>query len=81
MVAENVAKFGQTAELGNVLLGTNDRLIVEAATEDRVWGSGSSIRDTMVPVNQRRRRPEPSCATKKTDLVGGHGGACWSPRP
>ncbi|VUC27726.1 unnamed protein product [Clonostachys rosea] len=36
----NVAKFGQNEELQALLLGTGDRELVEAATNDRIWGIG-----------------------------------------
>ncbi|CAH0050407.1 unnamed protein product, partial [Clonostachys solani] len=36
----NVAKFGQNEELRAILLGTGDRELVEAATNDRIWGIG-----------------------------------------
>ncbi|MBO3752442.1 NADAR family protein [Streptosporangiaceae bacterium NEAU-GS5] len=40
VVAGNLAKFGQHAELGAYLLGTGDRILVEASPVDRVWGIG-----------------------------------------
>ncbi|EJT73936.1 hypothetical protein, variant [Gaeumannomyces tritici R3-111a-1] len=40
VVAGNMAKFGQNAPLGRALLATGDRLLVEAASRDRVWGIG-----------------------------------------
>jgi ribA/ribD-fused uncharacterized protein len=40
VVAGNVAKFGQNAALRNYLLGTGDRVLVEASPRDRVWGIG-----------------------------------------
>lgn len=39
-MAGNVAKFGQNPKLGRKLLATGDRLLVEAAPHDRVWGIG-----------------------------------------
>ncbi|KAK7227497.1 hypothetical protein V2G26_015500 [Clonostachys chloroleuca] len=36
----NVAKFSQNEELRAILLGTGDRELVEAATNDRIWGIG-----------------------------------------
>ncbi|CAG9983170.1 unnamed protein product [Clonostachys byssicola] len=36
----NVAKFSQNEELRAVLLGTGDRELVEAATNDHIWGIG-----------------------------------------
>jgi ribA/ribD-fused uncharacterized protein len=40
VVAGNVAKFSQNPELGNYLLGTRDRVLVEASPSDRIWGIG-----------------------------------------
>jgi ribA/ribD-fused uncharacterized protein len=40
VVAGNLAKFSQNAELGNYLLGTRDRVLVEASPSDRIWGIG-----------------------------------------
>jgi hypothetical protein len=40
VVAGNVAKFGQNPDLGDFLLGTGDRVLVEASARDRVWGIG-----------------------------------------
>lgn len=40
VVAGNMAKFGQDESLGRLLLATGDRLLVEAAPRDRVWGIG-----------------------------------------
>lgn len=40
VVAGNVAKFSQNRELGNYLLGTRDRVLVEASPSDRIWGIG-----------------------------------------
>jgi ribA/ribD-fused uncharacterized protein len=36
----NVAKFSQHADLGAYLLGTGDRVLVEASPRDRIWGIG-----------------------------------------
>ncbi|MDB6132341.1 MAG: hypothetical protein JWM59_584 [Verrucomicrobiales bacterium] len=36
----NAAKFGQHPELKQFLLGTGDRILVEASPYDRVWGIG-----------------------------------------
>lgn len=36
----NVAKFSQNAELGRYLLGTGERVLVEASPTDRIWGIG-----------------------------------------
>lgn len=42
VTAGNIAKFGQNPSLRNKLLATGDRLLVEAASRDRVWGIGYS---------------------------------------
>jgi ribA/ribD-fused uncharacterized protein len=38
VVAGSVAKFGQHADLRSYLLGTGDRVLVEASPVDRIWG-------------------------------------------
>lgn len=40
VVAGNLAKFGQNPELRAFLLGTGDRVLVEAAPRDTIWGIG-----------------------------------------
>ncbi|KAK4198095.1 hypothetical protein QBC40DRAFT_256363 [Triangularia verruculosa] len=40
VVRGNMAKFGQSERLRGVLLGTGDRELVEAASNDRIWGIG-----------------------------------------
>ncbi|KQV05535.1 MULTISPECIES: NADAR family protein [unclassified Kitasatospora] len=40
VVAGNVAKFGQDPALRSYLLGTANRVLVEASPLDRVWGIG-----------------------------------------
>jgi hypothetical protein len=40
VVAGNAAKFGQNPDLRDYLLGTGDRVLVEASPRDRVWGIG-----------------------------------------
>ncbi|BCJ48199.1 hypothetical protein GCM10010168_25590 [Actinoplanes ianthinogenes] len=40
VVAGNLAKFRQNPELGTFLLGTGNRVLVEASPMDRVWGIG-----------------------------------------
>jgi ribA/ribD-fused uncharacterized protein len=40
VVAGNVAKFGQHSELCKFLLGTGERVLVEASPVDPVWGIG-----------------------------------------
>ncbi len=38
--AGNMAKFSQNPHLKDFLLGTNDRILVEASPNDRIWGIG-----------------------------------------
>jgi len=45
VVAASVAKFGQHPELGAFLLGTANRVLVEASPVDRVWGIGLAAGD------------------------------------
>ncbi|MEV7021831.1 NADAR family protein [Kitasatospora sp. NPDC093558] len=45
VVAGNVAKFGQDAALRTYLLGTTNRVLVEASPVDRVWGIGLAADD------------------------------------
>ncbi|KAK4176198.1 hypothetical protein QBC36DRAFT_329797 [Triangularia setosa] len=40
VVRGNMAKFGQSERLRGLLLGTGDRELVEAASNDRIWGIG-----------------------------------------
>jgi ribA/ribD-fused uncharacterized protein len=40
VVQGNVAKFGQDADLRRYLLGTANRVLVEASPRDRIWGIG-----------------------------------------
>lgn len=40
VVAGNLAKFSQHADLGRYLVSTGDRVLVEASPLDRVWGIG-----------------------------------------
>jgi len=40
VVRGNVAKFDQSAELGAFLKGTGERVLVEAAPRDTIWGIG-----------------------------------------
>jgi ribA/ribD-fused uncharacterized protein len=42
VVAANTAKFGQHTALGAFLLGTGERVLVEASPYDTVWGIGLS---------------------------------------
>jgi ribA/ribD-fused uncharacterized protein len=45
VVAGSVAKFGQNDDLRRFLLGTGDRVLVEASPLDRVWGIGLAADD------------------------------------
>ena len=40
VVRGNSAKFGQDAALRSFLLGTGDRVLVEASPSDKIWGIG-----------------------------------------
>ena len=40
VVTGNLAKFSQNSEIGDHLLGTRDRVLVEASPADRIWGIG-----------------------------------------
>jgi ribA/ribD-fused uncharacterized protein len=40
VVEASVAKFGQNADLGDFLLRTGDRVLVEASPRDQIWGIG-----------------------------------------
>jgi len=45
IVAGNMAKFGQHPDLREFLLGTGDRVLVEASPRDRIWGIGLAAGD------------------------------------
>jgi ribA/ribD-fused uncharacterized protein len=45
VVAGSTAKFGQHDELARYLLGTGDRVLVEASPVDRIWGIGLAADD------------------------------------
>lgn len=45
VVAGNLAKFGQNRELGEYLIGTGDKVLVEASPVDRIWGIGLAVDD------------------------------------
>ena len=45
VVDASLAKFGQHDDLRAFLLGTGDRVLVEASPTDRVWGIGLTSRD------------------------------------
>jgi len=52
VVTGNLAKFGQHPELREFLLGTSDRVLVEASPHDRIWGIG------LVADDERATSPE-----------------------
>ncbi|WP_435877683.1 NADAR family protein [Streptosporangium saharense] len=45
VVRGNTAKFGANPELGDFLLGTRERVLVEASPVDRIWGIGLAADD------------------------------------
>ncbi|SDQ31327.1 hypothetical protein SAMN04489764_0163 [Thermostaphylospora chromogena] len=45
VVEGNLAKFGQHPELREYLIGTGDRVLVEASPVDRIWGIGLTADD------------------------------------
>lgn len=45
VVRGNVAKFSQNPELREFLLGTGDRVLVEASPRDNIWGIGLGAAD------------------------------------
>ncbi|EFX06448.1 hypothetical protein CMQ_6769 [Grosmannia clavigera kw1407] len=47
VVAGNIAKFGHNPKLKNKLLATGQRLLVEAASRDPVWGIGYTEKHAM----------------------------------
>ncbi len=51
VVQGNVAKFGHHDDLRAFLLGTGNRVLVEASPRDRIWGIG------MGPANPEARQP------------------------
>ncbi len=48
VVEGSVHKFGQDPELAGYLLGTGDRVLVEASPLDRIWGIGLAADDERV---------------------------------
>ena len=44
----NFAKFSQHTELGQFLLNTGDRVLVEASPVDRIWGVGLAANDEKI---------------------------------
>jgi ribA/ribD-fused uncharacterized protein len=57
VVEGNLAKFGQDAALKGFLLGTGDKLIVEASPVDPIWGIGLA-KDDPAAVKPREWRGE-----------------------
>ena len=45
VVRGNTAKFAQNPELGEWLVGTGDKVLVEASPRDTIWGIGLSGKD------------------------------------
>lgn len=45
MVDGSVAKVGQHGDLRDYLVGTGDRILVEASPVDRIWGIGLAADD------------------------------------
>ncbi|HKE55281.1 MAG TPA: NADAR family protein [Pyrinomonadaceae bacterium] len=52
VVAGNLAKFGQNRDLGQFLLQTGNKVLVEASPTDKVWGIGLKADD------ERAQNPE-----------------------
>ena len=46
VVEGNLAKFAQNPQLKDFLLGTGDRVLVEASPYDRIWGIGLAADDS-----------------------------------
>ncbi|MFJ5999243.1 NADAR family protein [Streptomyces sp. NPDC092370] len=57
VVEGSVHKFGAHPELQGYLLGTGDRVLVEASPVDRVWGIGLAADDEAATDPQRWRGP------------------------
>lgn len=53
VVDGSLAKFGQDGDLARFLLGTGDRVLVEASPLDRVWGIGLTEHDPDATAPQR----------------------------
>ncbi len=48
VVADNLLKFSQNKELAEFLIGTGQRVLVEASPVDRIWGIGLAADDHRV---------------------------------
>ncbi|MFI6337314.1 NADAR family protein [Streptomyces sp. NPDC050535] len=57
VVEGSVHKFGAHPELGAFLLGTGERVLVEASPMDRVWGIGLAADDVRAADPERWRGP------------------------
>lgn len=55
VVRGNLAKFGQDPALKAFLLGTGDRVLVEASPRDRIWGIGLSANNPLAEVPEQWR--------------------------
>lgn len=55
VVRGNLAKFTQHPDLGAFLLGTGDRVLVEASPVDRIWGIGLAADDERAATAARWR--------------------------
>jgi ribA/ribD-fused uncharacterized protein len=55
VVDANIAKFGQNPELREFLLGTGQRVLVEASPRDRIWGIGLGSRHPDAEAPERWR--------------------------
>jgi ribA/ribD-fused uncharacterized protein len=53
VVRGSVAKFGGDPELRGYLLGTGDRVLVEASPRDRIWGIGIAQTDPRAEAPER----------------------------
>jgi len=48
VVTGNTAKFAQHDDLGQYLVGTGKRVLVEASPVDRIWGAGLAADDPLI---------------------------------
>jgi ribA/ribD-fused uncharacterized protein len=54
VITGNLAKFGQHPQLRDFLLGTGNRILVEASPLDRIWGIGLAVDDERATSPQQR---------------------------